>query len=105
MNDIINKIIQIDSSAYENKNNNEDFLLKKKQEYESILSSYKNEKLEEAKQKAQSFADEAEAFVVETDKTEKEKIIQISAEIEKNYQKSEKSLIQEIFNKLFVLEG
>jgi len=105
LNDIINQIIQIDSSAYENKNSNEDFLLKKKEEYESILLSYKNEKLEEAKQKAQKYANEAEEFVVQTEKAEKEKIIQMSAVIEKNYQKSEESLIQEIFNKLFVLEG
>jgi len=105
LNDIINQIIQIDSSAYENKNSNEDFLLKKKQEYESTLSSYKNEKLEEAKQKAQKYANEAEVFVAQTEKAEKENIIQMSAVIEKNYQKSEKSLIQVIFNKLFALEG
>lgn len=105
MNEIINQIIQIDSSAYENKIKNEEFLLKKKQEYESTLSSYRNEKLEDAKLKAQTSVDEAEAFVAETENKEKEKIIQISAKIEKNYRIAEKSLIQEIFNKLFVLEG
>nr|WP_300092183.1 hypothetical protein [Sedimentibacter sp.] len=105
MNEIINQIIEIDSLAFENKTKNENFLLKKKQEYESTLSSYKNDKLEEAKKKAQQLADEADAYVAETEKTEKERIIKISADIDKNYKKAEKSLVEEIFNKLFVLEG
>lgn len=105
MNEIINQIIEIDSLAFENKNKNEDFLLKKKQEYESALSSYKNDKLEEARQKAQMLADEADAYVAETEKSEKERIVKISAEIDNNYKKAEKSLVEEIFKKLFVLEG
>lgn len=105
MNDIINQIIQIDSFAYENKNNNEEFLLKKKQEYEEKVSNYKSEKLKIAKIKAQSITEEADVFVAETEKSEKEKIIKISAQIEKNYKIAEKRLIQEIFNKLFLSEG
>ncbi|MDF2616220.1 MAG: hypothetical protein K0Q47_875 [Sedimentibacter sp.] len=50
-------------------------------------------------------ADEADAYVAETEKAEKERIIKISANIDKNYKIAEKSLVEEIFNKLFVLEG
>lgn len=104
MNDIINQIVKIDSLAFKNKNKNEEFLLRKKQGYESKISNYRSEKLGSAKIKAQNITEEAEVFIDEIKKSEKEKINKISDQVEKNYKKAEEKLIQEIFNKLFVLE-
>lgn len=105
MNDIINQIIQIDSLVYENKNKNEELLFNKKKEYENKILDYKRERLEGAKIKAQAISEETDAFVYETEKSEKEIISKIIAQIHKNYEKNEKQLIDEIFSKLFVSEG
>ncbi|WP_326908878.1 hypothetical protein [Sedimentibacter sp. MB31-C6] len=105
MENIIDQISQIDSFAFENKKRNEKILLKKKQEYEDIILSYKKEKIENAKIRAQTMTEEAEKFVLENEKKQEDKIKKISSELEVKYFKAEKKLTEEIFNKLFVLEG
>lgn len=105
MNQIINQIIHIDSQAYENKNKNEEFLLKKKQEFESKVADYRNEKLKSVSITAQTITEEAEAFVAEIEESEKEIVNRISTQIEENYKNAENRLIQEIFDRLFVSEG
>lgn len=105
MKEIIDQIIEIDSLAFENKTKNEQALLKKKQEYESVISSYRDEKLSAAKDKAQLIAEETDAYIMENEKSQQEQIQKISAQINKDYLKAEKELIRKIFNKLFVLEG
>ncbi|HBC32390.1 MAG TPA: hypothetical protein DC024_14245 [Clostridiales bacterium] len=104
MNQILNQIIRIDSQAYENKNKNEEFLLKKKQEYEEKVLNYKSENLRKANIKVQTISEEIEAFVAETERIEKEKVNKVSVQIEKVYKKTEHRLIQEVFNRLFSLE-
>ncbi len=105
MKDIIDQIIEIDSLAFENKTKNEQYLSKKKQEYEKMIQDYRTEKLSEAKNKAQLLSDETEKFIQENELSQKSKILKISEEIDKVYKLSEKDLIEKIFNKLFVLEG
>lgn len=105
MKDIIEQIIEIDSLAFENKTKNEQILLNKKHEYEEMISSYRDDKLLTAKNKAQIIAEETEAFIIENEKSLQEQIRKTSAQIDKNYLKAEKELVQKIFNKLFVLEG
>lgn len=105
MKDIIDEIIEIDSLAFENKTKNEQFLSKKKQEYENTIEDYRIEKLDDAKRKAQLLTEETEKFIQENELSQKTKIHKISNEIEKLYHESEKDLIEKIFNKLFVLEG
>jgi len=104
LNQILNQIIRIDSQAYENKNKNEEFLLKKKQEYEEKVLNYKSENLRKANIKVQTISEEIEAFVAETERIEKEKVNKVSVQIEKVYKKTEHRLIQEVFNRLFSLE-
>ncbi|NYB76034.1 hypothetical protein HZF24_17950 [Sedimentibacter hydroxybenzoicus DSM 7310] len=105
MKEIIDQIIEIDSLAFDNKTKNEQLLLKKKQEYEKTIQDYRIEKLNDAKNKAQQLAEETENFIHENELAQESKILKISEEIEKLYKKSEKDLVEKIFNKLFVLEG
>ncbi len=103
--DIIEQIIEVDSLAFENKSKNEQILLNKKQEYEKTINSYRTEKLNAAKKKAQQIIEENEAFILDNENTQSSKIEQISSAIDKKYKQVEADLIQKIFNKLFVLEG
>ncbi|HCX63394.1 hypothetical protein [Sedimentibacter sp.] len=105
MKEIIDQIIEIDSLAFDNKTKNEQLLLKKKQEYEKTIQDYRIEKLNDAKNKAQQLAEETESFIHENELAQESKILKISEEIERLYKKSEKDLVEKIFNKLFVLEG
>lgn len=105
MKEIIDQIIEIDSLAFDNKTKNEQLLLKKKQEYEKTIQDYRIEKLNDVKNKAQQLAEETESFIHENELAQESKILKISEEIERLYKKSEKDLVEKIFNKLFVLEG
>ena len=105
MKEIINQIIEIDSLAFENKTKNEQVIINKKQEYENMISSYRDEKLTAAKNKAQTIAEQTESFIMDNEKSLQEQIQKTSAQIEKDYLKAEKELVQKIFSKLFVLEG
>lgn len=105
MKEIIDQIIEIDALAFENKTKNEKAIINKRQEYENMISSYRDEKLAAAKNKAQSIATETDAFIMENEKSLQEQIRKTSAKIEKEYVKAEKELVQKIFNKLFVSEG
>lgn len=105
MEDIINQIIQIDSIAFENKKKNEDFLIKKKQEYENKLVNYRNEKIALAKKNAELIYESIEVNLEKEENLQAEKIKKISIQMENRYLKVENDVIQKIFNKLFVLEG
>lgn len=105
MKDIINQIIEIDALAFENKTKNEQVLLNKKQEFEKMISSYRDEKLSTAKNKAQSIVEETDAFIMNSEKTHQQQVQKTSAQIEKIYLSAEKDLTKKIFDKLFVLEG
>lgn len=103
--EIIDQIIEIDALAYDNKTKNEQILSNKKQEYESMISAYREEKISAAKVKAKETSEQTDAYIMEIEKSQKEQIKKISAEIDDIYLKAEKNLTQKIFNKLFVLEG
>lgn len=105
MDDIINQIIQIDMSAYDNKTKNEQVLKNKKQEYENIISNYRNEKIALAKHNADLINKDIEAELAKQEDLNNEKIKKISIGVEARYLHSEEELIQKIFNKLFVMEG
>nr|WP_312576384.1 hypothetical protein [Sedimentibacter sp.] len=104
MEDIINQIIQVDSAAFENKKKNEDFLIKKKQEYENAITNYRNEKIAIAKKNAEIIYANVETNLEKEENIQKEKIKRISMEMENRYLQVENDVIQKIFNKLFVLE-
>jgi phenylalanyl-tRNA synthetase alpha subunit len=102
--DIINQIIQVDSVAFENKKKNEDFLVKKKQEYENKINNYRNEKIATAKKNAELIFENVETNFEKEKKSQEDKIKKISVEMEKKFLQSENDVIKKICNKLFVLE-
>lgn len=104
MEEIIDQIIQVDSVAFENKKKNEDFLVKKKQEYENEITSYRNEKIAIAKKNAELIYADVEVNLEKEENIQKEKIKRISIEMENRYTQIQNEVIQKIFNKLFVLE-
>lgn len=105
MDDIIHQIIKIDSVAFENKKKNEQFLINKKQEYENIINNYKNEKMAIAKFNADVINKDIEESLKEQEELNNEKINKLTADMETKYLSIENELINEVFNKLFVLEG
>jgi len=102
--DIINQIMQVDSIAFENKKKNEDFLIRKKQEYENEIKNYRNEKIAIAKKNAELIYANVEATLEKEDTVQKEKIKRLSTEMETRYSQVENEVIQKIINKLFVRE-
>ncbi len=105
LDDIINQIIQIDSVAYDNMKKNQQFLLNKKQEYENIITNYRNEKIAIAKFNAEQINKSIDESLIRQEEAEKEKIKKISLELEEKYSAVEEELLQKIFNRLFISEG
>ncbi|MBP1925496.1 uncharacterized protein YwqG [Sedimentibacter acidaminivorans] len=104
MEDIINQIIQVDSVAFENNKKNEEALFMKKQEYENNIINYRNEKIALAKKDAEIIYENVETNLEREKKLQEEKLKRISIEMEKRFTQVENDVIQQIFNKLFVLE-
>lgn len=102
--EILNEIIQIDSIALENKNKNEDLLIKKKQEYEEKIINYRNEKLNMALKNAQSIYDSISDKTKKQEESKLEKTKKISLQIEKKYMQIEEELVHKIMKKLFEME-
>lgn len=105
MEGIVEKIIDIDSQAFSKKNENEELLSKKKQEYEDIILAYKNEKISIAAENSQSMVADTDKFIKINENKQKDEILNISKEISKKYVDSKNELLKKIFNKLFVMEG
>ena len=105
MDDIIHQIIKIDSVAFENKKKNEQFLINKKQEYENIINNYKKEKMAIAKFSADEINKNIEESLKKQEELNNEKINKLTSDMEAKYLTVENELINEIFKKLFVLEG
>ena len=95
MDDIINQIIKIDSVAFENKEKNEQF----------IINNYKKEKMAIAKFNAEVINKNIKESSKKQDELDNEKIKKLTSDMEIKYLSIENKLIDEVFNKLFILEG
>ena len=104
MKDVINQIIQIDKHAFESQENNENELLKVRKTYEETINIYKKEKLNNAKQNAESIAKKMDSLLKNEEEKQKNAISKISDEIDKQYKDAEKMLMEKLFSKLFALE-
>lgn len=104
MKDVINQIIQIDKHAFESQENNENELLKVRKIYEETINIYKKEKLNNAKQNAESIAEKMDSILKNKEEKQKNAISKISDEIDKQYKDAEKMLMEKLFSKLFALE-
>lgn len=105
MKDVINQIIQIDRHAFKNQEKNENELSIIKQSYEESINLYKKEKLNTAKQNAESIAEKMDLALKNQEEKQRAAIAEISEEIDKQYKSAEKMLIEKLFTKLFALEG
>ena len=105
MKDVLNRIVQIDKQAFENQEKNENELFRIKQAYEDTINIYKQEKLNNAKQNAEVIAKKVDLALKNEEEKQKITIGKISEEIDKQYKNAEKMLIEELFAKLFALEG
>ena len=103
--DVINQIIEIDRHAFENQEKNEKELLGIKQSYEDSINLYRKEKLNTAKQNAESVAKKMDLALKNEEEKQMTAIAEISEEIDKQYKNAEKLLIEKLFTKLFTLEG
>jgi len=105
MEDIIKQIIQIDSTALSTKQNHEELLRLKKEKYEEQMKAYKEDVLEKANQRAEELYNQIIEGGVGQYKIEEAKSKQIALLIENRYLQIEKTLLNKLFNKLFIMEG
>lgn len=104
MQDIVKQIIQIDSIAYTTKQNNEEMLKEKRQQYEEQMRVYREETIEKAQQRADELYNQIVEAGMHQYQMEEEKSKQVALLIENRYLQIEKSLLDRIFNELFNVE-
>lgn len=105
MEEIIKQIAQIDSVAVSNRINSEQALKEKREQYEDEIQAYREETLKKAKERA----DEIYNQIVMTGKTghnlETEKCKKTAIEAQKRYLEIESTLLNEVFDEIFRVEG
>jgi len=102
--EVLSQIIQIDNKAFEKQKQNENELLRIRQDYEESISTYKKEKLNDAKRKAESIAEKTDSAIKIEEKKQKDIINRISDEIDKIYKNCEEVLTEKLINMLFMAE-
>ena len=102
MKDIIEQIIEIDSLAFENKKKNEEYLKKKRKEYENKIIEYRQSMLENAKSESEKIISQISNIDYSNASQDKRKI---NTKIEDKYTQIEEELVKIIFNKLFYTEN
>ncbi|HOW23025.1 MAG TPA: hypothetical protein PLV23_05290 [Sedimentibacter sp.] len=105
MKDVLSQIIQIDNKAFEKQKQNENELFKIRKDYEETISTYKKEKLNDAKHKAEFIAEKIDSAIKSEEEKQKDIINRISDEIDKIYRDCEKALTEKLIKKLFMAEG
>lgn len=105
MEDIIKQIIQIDSTALSTKQNSEESLRLKKEHYEEQMKNYKEDVLKKANQRAEELYNQIIESGMGQYKIEEEKSKQVSLLIENRYLQVEDTLLNKLFNELFIVEG
>ena len=102
MKDIIEQIIEIDSLAFENKKKNEEYLKKKRKEYENKIIEYRQSMLENAKSESEKIISQISNIDYSNASQDKRKI---NNKIEDRYTQIEEEMVKIIFNKLFYTES
>ena len=105
MNEIIKQIVQIDSVAVSNKKSSEQALKEKKEQYEKEILTYREESLRKANERANEIFNQ----IIESGKTsynlEEEKCRKLSLVAQNRYLEIEETLLNEVFEELFRVEG
>jgi len=99
--EIIEHISRIDAIAFENEQKNKSILLNEKQRFESDIKKYHDQKLKIADNNAKIIYNQIVSKAKSEYQLEEEKVKKISSQIEENYLKVEKSILKEVFEKLF----
>lgn len=105
MEDIIKQIVQIDSIALNTKKGNEEALRLRKEQYEKEISIYKDTVLKKAQKKAQDIYDQIVATGMGEHQLEGEKCKKAALVLENRYLQVEETLLNNIFEELFGVEG
>lgn len=105
MDDIIRQIAQIDSVAVNNKKSNEQTLKSKREQYEKEISSYREEQLKKAHERADELYKEIIATGEAAYCLEEEKCKKLALEAHNRYLGIESTLLNEVFEELFRVEG
>ena len=105
MEDIIQEIAKIDSRVHTTKSQSEERIEARRKYYEEQMEIYETERLKEAEERATLTYDQIMLAAEQQFKFEEEKAKQITLLIENRYMQVEETLIETLFNKLFVVEA
>ncbi|MBP3888935.1 MAG: hypothetical protein J6F30_15015 [Cellulosilyticum sp.] len=105
MDDIIKQIAQIDSVAVSNRRNSEEALQEKRKAYEKQMSDYYETRIQKAKEKAEQIYSQIVSSGEDEHHIESEKSRKSMVTIQNYYTEIEQTLLDEVFNELFKVEG
>jgi len=98
---IIEQISRIDAIAFDNEQKNKSILNNEKQRYESEIKNYRDQKLRTADSNAKNIFNQIVSKAKIECQLEEKKVKKITDQIESNYLKVEKTVIDKVFEKLF----
>ncbi|WP_069997115.1 hypothetical protein [Cellulosilyticum sp. I15G10I2] len=104
MEDIIKQIIQIDSIALSTKQNNEELLRLRKEQYEEEMKIYEEQTIKEANKKAEELYNQVIAGGMLQCQLDEERCKQATLLIENHYLQVENLMLDKLFNELFLAE-
>lgn len=105
MEEIIKQIAQIDSVAVSNRENSEQALKERRQNYEREMQTYREERLKKAKEQADRLYNEMVMNGEADHSLERDKSKRATEELQNRYAEIEKVLLNEVFDQLFGVEG
>lgn len=105
MEEILNQIIQIDSSALIAKQKNEELIKFKQDQYEEKIKKYRDEVIQKANERAEELYKQIIENGMKQYQIEEEKNKQVELAMKNRYLQIEEKLLEQLFNEIFVTEG
>ena len=105
MDEIIKQIAQIDSVAVSNRRNSEQALQDKRKAYENQMKDYYQTSIQKAHEKADKLYQQIVSLGQDGHSVESEKCRKSVVAIQNYYREIEETLLNEVFNELFKVEG
>lgn len=105
MKQIIDQIMQIDTAAYKNEQKNKTILGHQKNIFDNEIRRYRDQKLKEANDKANSIYNEIMKKARTEYNRQEQEMETKSEKMVKRYQQVESDVIEKIFNRIFLKEG
>ena len=105
MEDIIKQIAQIDSVVVSNRENSEQALKAKRQQYEKEMLTYREECIKQANEKADQIYNQIIRSGEKDHRLEIEKNRKSATQARNRYLEIEEILLNEVFEELFKVEG